>query len=321
MGERWSGYDVADRVDILFGRAHEWIDVHHAALIDLHFRFFQSAIFSHGAAAGGGENEIGLDGLLFSFEGERRLHAAVSDFAGVDFRVGEDFDSFFLHQTRELFRDLFVFDRKKLRHHFDDGRLRTEAREDRRELAADRAGADHEQRLRHFFEQKDVIGVDDPFAVSLDVRQILRHGTHRQDDVFRGEFLAVDVDGVAIEEFAEAGDAFDFVFLEEELDSFRILVDDGLLATLARFEVETHIANVDAEFFCLLDLVPHIGILEQRFGRNAAAMRTCPADERIFFDDRHLHPELTGANAGDISAGTAADDEDVVILISQDNLR
>ena len=36
---------------------------------------------------------------------------------------------------------------------------------------------------------EDVIGVDDPLAVGLDVRQVFRHGAHGQDDVLRVELL------------------------------------------------------------------------------------------------------------------------------------
>src|ERR1051326_8585917 len=314
--ERRSGNDVADRVDVRLGGAHELVDLHHAALIELHFRLFESAVFGDGATAGRGEHEIRLDDLLLSFERHRRLHTVVGHFTGVDFRVGVDVDSLLLEETREFLRHLFVFDRKKLRHYFDDRRLRAEARVDRRELASDGTGADDEQRLRHFLQQKDVIGVDDALSVRLDVRQVFGNGAHRQDDVLRGDLLAVDVDRVLVDEFSEAGDALDFVLLEEELDAFRVFVDDLLLAGLSRFEIEANIADSDAELFRFLDLVVDVGVLEQRFRQNAAAMRARPTDEWIFLDDRHLHSELPGANAGDVSARPAADDDDVVRVIS-----
>ena len=79
-------------------------------------------------------------------------------------------------------------------------------------------------------------------------------------------------------------------------------------------EVERDVADGDAELFRLLDLGPDVGVLEERFGGDAAAVQARAAEERIFLDDGHLHAELPGADAGDIAARTAADDDDVVLL-------
>ena len=114
---------------------------------------------------------------------------------------------------------------------------------------------------------------------------------------------------------AESEQPFHFVFLEEELDSLGVLIDHLLLAILPGLEVELHAADVDAELFGSMDLFEHVGILQKRFGWNAAAVGARAAHEGILLDDRHLHAELAGADAGDVSARTAADDENVVLWI------
>ncbi len=127
--------------------------------------------------------------------------------------------------------------------------------------------------------------------------------------------IAGDLDDAFAGDAAETGDALDFVLLEEKLDAFGVFVDDLLLAILSGLEVELHATDVDPEFFRAVDVLEDVGVFEERFGRNAAAMRAGATKERILLDDGHLHSELTGADAGDIAARTAADDHDVELLI------
>src|SRR4051794_20211083 len=314
--ERGRGDDVADRVDVRLAGAHERIDLHHAAL-DFDLRPFQSAILGDGAAAGGGENNLDVERLLLALRTDHDFDAAVADFRRLHFRVGQDFDAFLLENAREFFRDLFVLDRQEHRHDFDDRDLRAEAGEDRSEFAADRARADDEHRLRYVADFQDVVGVDDALAVRLDVRQVARTGTHRQDDVLRAQRFAVDLNHSLSGQSAEAGDALDLVLFEKELDAFRVRVDDSLLARLNDVPVEMHVADGDAELFRLLNLGPDVGVFEQRFGGDAAAVETRAADEWILLDDGDLHAELPGANPGHIAARTAADHHHVVLLFSQ----
>ena len=321
MGQGRGGNDVADGVDVRLGSAHVRIDLHETA-IHFDLRLLQSAVFCYGAAAGGGEHDIDVEGLLLSFRRDDDLHSGVAHLRRFDFRIGKDFDPLLLEEAGELFGDLLILDRQQLRQHFDDGGLGAETREDRSELASHRAGADDEHRLRHFLQQKNVIGVDDALAVGLDVRQVARHRAHGQNDVLRRQAPGLlsfgdDFDDAAIGDASEAGEAFDLVLLEQELDALGILVDDRLLAILSGFEVETDIPDSDPEFFRPVDLLVDFGVLQQGLGGDAASMRAGATDERILLDDRHLHAELTGANSGDVSARAAADDHDVVLWICQ----
>ena len=165
--------DVADRVDVRFAGAHERVDLHEAAL-DLDLRSFQSAVLGDRAAAGRGENESRPRSSVLSLRPDDDLDAAVADFADSTFASVRTSMPFFLKMRVNSFEISSSSIGRSCGMHFDDRHLRAEAGEDRRELAADRAGADDEHRLRHFAELEDVIGVDDPLAVGLDVRQVFR---------------------------------------------------------------------------------------------------------------------------------------------------
>ncbi len=73
-----------------------------------------------------------------------------------------------------------------LRHHLDDEHLGAEPRVDGRELEADDAAADDEQRLRNSLEANGVVGIDDRFAVARPRLDVDRRAAGRDDDRIRG---------------------------------------------------------------------------------------------------------------------------------------
>jgi len=99
-----------------------------------------------------------------------------------------------------------------------------------------------------------------------------------------------------------------------ELDALGLFVDDVLLALLHFGPVDRHVADGDAEVLCFLDLGPDVGVLEKGLRGDAAAVETRAAEEGILLDDGDLEAELARADAGDVSARTASDDDDVVLL-------
>jgi hypothetical protein len=52
--------------------------------------------------------------------------------------------------------------------------------------------------------------------------------------------------------------------------------------------------------------------VQENFGGDAAHVQAGAAEERIFFNDGNFQAPLRGANAGDVSAGSAADYHDIV---------
>src|SRR6187549_1646373 len=115
------------------------------------------------------------------------------------------------------------------------------------------------------------------------------------------------------DEAAEAADAFDLVLLEQELDALGVLVDDLALVALRLQHVELRVDDLDAEVGAVPRLVEQLRGVEQRLGRDAPAMQTGAAELRVLLDHRHLHAELTGADARDVPARAAADDDEVVV--------
>src|SRR5262249_16883682 len=68
----------------------------------------------------------------------------------------------------------------------------------------------------------------------------------------------------------------------------------------------------DAEFFRFLQVVPQLGVEQQRLGRDAADVQAGAAEVAVFFDQGNLQSILAGANGGGVSGRAAADDGDVV---------
>ena len=141
--------DVADRVDAGHVGLAVAVD-HDAAALGFDAELFQAEIFDIADDADGGNHPVELDRL--------RLALAVID-GGDDavalllelrhLGVGENLDALLLEALARESCDLGVFDRQDLRQHLDHGHLRAHGVEERCELDADRAGADHQQRLRH----------------------------------------------------------------------------------------------------------------------------------------------------------------------------
>src|SRR5438067_2407614 len=73
----------------------------------------------------------------------------------------------------------------------------------------------------------------------------------------------------------------------------------------------------DPEFFRILQVVPKLGIEQERLGRNAAHMQAGAPKIGILFNQRSLQPVLSGADRGRISCGSAADYGNVVDSVWQ----
>ena len=80
-------------------------------------------------------------------------------------------------------RDLLVLDRQDARQHLDHGHLGVHRAVEARELDADRAGAHHQQRLRHPLGDHRLLVGPDQLAVGLQARQLAGAGAGGQDDV------------------------------------------------------------------------------------------------------------------------------------------
>ena len=59
-------------------------------------------------------------------------------------------------------------------------------------------------------------------------------------------------------------------------------------------------------------LLEHLGGVQQRLRRHAADIEAGAAERRVLLDHGDLHAELRRAHRADISAGTGADDNEIV---------
>ena len=105
----------------------------------------------------------------------------------------------------------------------------------------------------------------------------------------------------------------DAVLLHQELDALGVLVHHAPLVGLGLEQVEPRVRALDAELGGVADVVEHLGGVEQRLGRDAAAQRAGAAELGVLLHQRHLHPELRGADRRHVAAGAAADDHQVLV--------
>ena len=123
----------------------------------------------------------------------------------------------------------------------------------------------------------------------------------------------------ALGEDAEALEHRHLVLAQQALDAGRELVDHLVLARHDDGQVELRLPGHDAERLRVRELVEQVGRVQQRLGRDAAAMEAGSAQERILLDDGGLEAELPGADRGDIAAGAGAQNCDVEdFVLSQD---
>ncbi len=110
----------------------------------------------------------------------------------------------------------------------------------------------------------------------------------------------------------------DLVLLEQEHDAVVVLLDDLVFAREQLGDIDGEALDLDA---VLRELVTGVVVVfrgrQHRVGRTGAVIGTGAAERglavgrRRFVNARGFQSELGGADRGDITAGTAADDYDV----------
>ena len=124
---------------------------------------------------------------------------------------------------------------------------------------------------------------------------------------------------LASSELPEAFHDLDLVFLHQVADAGGQLADDVELALHHRAEIDADFLGDDAvrgePFAREMEM---FGRGEQRLARDAADVEARPAEGRVLLDDRRLEAKLRGADGGDIAAGSAADDDELIIKIGHD---
>jgi hypothetical protein len=251
--------------------------------------------------------------LLLSLS-DRDLVAGVDD--RLDLRADEDVDAEVLVLLRDLLRDIRVLVRERAVEELDDRDLHAVVRQDVRELHADRAGADDDDRAGQVA-REDLLLVGDDVLAQRDAGEQAHGGAGRDDDVVEGDLFGRAVrlrhrDRLGARERPAALVLGDLVLLHQVVDALDAPVGDDARAVERRAEVGGELARDAEEVGLVLQGVHDLGVLQERLGGDAADVEAHTAPV-LLFDDRDGLTELRGADRCDIATGAGAEDDDVVM--------
>src|SRR5690606_24730549 len=182
-----------------------------------------------------------------------------------------------------------VLVRDEVGQRLDDRDVRAEGLPHGGELDADDAAAEHDRALGDVVELERLLAGDDA-AADLQAGQGARVGAGGQDDVAAPVGGAVDLDGVRAGEPAPTGDVVDLPGLHQALEALVQAADDAVLVGVDGTHVDALEGAVDADAGALADRVGHLGAVEQRLRRDAAAVQTGTA-ELVGLDQRDGQPQ------------------------------
>ena len=107
-------------------------------------------------------------------------------------------------------------------------------------------------------------------------------------------------------------DIVDLVLAQQEAHALGELVGGLAAARDHALEIEANLAGFDAMFLGrTANRFHRLGRIEQRLGGNTSPVEADAAGQ-VAFDHGHAHFKLAGADRGDITAGTRADDHKIV---------
>jgi len=315
--KHWRPGDVADGIDAGHVGLAIAID-HDAAAIGFDAELFQSKIFDVADHADRRDHAVDFDALrlaLAVIDGGDHAVALLLQFCHLG--AAEDFDALLLEALARQGRDLGVLYGQDLRQHLDDGHLGAHGVEEGREFDTDRAGADHQQRFRHFFRDHRFEIGPDQLLVRLQAGQHPRSRTGGQDDVlgligalaqralrrFDAGLLHRDLAGRI--DRGIAPDDRDLVLLHQKTDAVVEALGDAARALHHGFGVERHFFGRQSVVLGMLHVVVNLGRAQQRLGRDAAPVQA-DAAEIGFLDNRGLVAKLRRADRGDIAAGAGS---------------
>ena len=176
--------------------------------------------------------------------------------------------------------------------------------------------------FRHLGKRQRTRGGNDSLFVDFDARQIHMRRARGNDDVFRRKgfgFAAVRLD----RNFAGSLDAstalqiIDLVLFEEEGDTLGQVADDLVLLCHHFGQIEGYLAELYAaarESGGGRRIM--LRGLKQGFRRNAADVEAGSAEGTAHFDTGRLESQLGTANRTNVTARTAAYDDDIVCPLS-----
>ena len=318
-------YDVADRIDSGLGGFHPAVGFDEAA-IGLDVRLLESDVVGARFAAYGDQNFIGFDLLWLAIYRKGHGDSGLRLLDLLDLGSGMKIDAALAIHAGQFLGDVFVFDGNQPRQHFENGDFGVEGAEDRGELHAYGAGADNHQGFRNFF-QTENLDVGKDLRIRREAGNHAGFGAGGQNDVLRLDLAALAIGGhfdgenailAGTGEFSVALDGLDLILAHQEFEAFGVLGDDLGLALLNRSPIQfAGIYALDAEFLGIFQVIPYLGVKQQRLGRDAADVQAGSAEKTIFFDQGGFQAVLSGADGSGVTGRAAADDCDVINSFGQ----
>src|SRR6266516_426024 len=301
---------VTDRVDVLDGGAAVLVRSDAFALVELDADCFEAHPFDGRAAADGDEHEIGLDRLAVAeMYGQRASRVLYLPALLLEVKR----DAALAELLRELLRRISVLLWDQRRQQLDDRHLTAEALEDRRELAADDAAAEHDEALRNLRLRKQPLGVDAALRIDTFDRGTKRERARRDDRLLEGDVLAAfDGERVRVLERAVPLDPVDAVRLEERSDALRHLLDDAVLPLVRLAEFELEATELHAQLVeRVLGLFQRERSLHPGLRRDAPDAEARAAELGLALDAGDLRAELRSPDRGRITTWPPAENDNV----------
>jgi hypothetical protein len=235
---------------------------------------------------------------------------------GLHGRTGGDGDTELLVRLGDLLGDIGVLVGQRAVQKLHDAHVHTVVAQDVAELHTDGAGADDQDRTRQVAGE-DLLLVGDDVLAQGGARQQFGVGAGGDDDVVEGDRLRatlaeLDRERIRAGERTLAVVLGDLVLLHQEVDALDPAVRDLTAAIEGRSEIEGRLPADTEGFRFLGEDMGQLRIAQQRLGRDAAHVQA-HATPVFLLDDRCSQAELSGADRGDVTAGTSTENDDIVV--------
>ena len=192
----------------------------------------------------------------------------------------------------------------------DDRDLGAERLPDARELDADDAAAEDDRRARGSRSSSSAWSLGEDPAADLEARQRAAVRAGREDHVRAAVDVVADAHRRAGLEAALAGDDGDAAGLDEALEALVLLRDDALAVGADAGRVDALECGADADGRRIAGDLGDLGRVQQRLGRDAAAVQARAA-HLVLLDEGDRLAELRRSQRRGVAAAAAAEDDEV----------
>jgi hypothetical protein len=265
------------------------------------------------AAPDGDQQQLGLENAgLITAALDRDRDAVVGDLDALERGAGADVDLALAEGPLEGLRRRLVLGGHEPGEGLDDRDLGAEALPDARELAADDAAAEHDDRRGHPVEAQRVFGGDHPLAVDVEAGQRPGVGAGGEDHVPAGVRRAADGHLLRPGQATGALDDGDPARRDEPGQPLEQAGDHAVLVGVHAGHVDALERRSHAELCGLARRVGHLRRVQQRLGRDAADVQAGAAEVALL-DQPDGESELGGPEGTCVATGARAQDEYVEV--------